>query len=165
AGRTFGQRRGLERRDARLDLVRYAEVQRGDIERPGDLFSDNRVECTAVDASDDLAQDEAVGERVVAGLGAGLPQRGEVSERATRAFPVAGLGRAYLVRHLGNARGVAEDLPKGDRRLAVPAEFGPIASDRRVVVEPAALGEQMDHGGGDTLGAGEDAIEGVTADG
>jgi hypothetical protein len=97
---------------------------------------------------------------MAARLGTGLPEGSEVGGSAAGAVPVAHILDAEAVGDLGNAGGVGQYLADGDRRPAVGAKLRSVARDRRVVAELPPLGEQVDDGGGDPFGAGEDAEQG-----
>ena len=69
-----------------------ADVEVG-AERPGDLLGEELADGGAAgDPADDLADEVALGEGVVAGRGAGLPQRRLRGEERGRLLPVVEVG-------------------------------------------------------------------------
>ncbi len=130
-------------------------------ERLGQLVVEERAEAATIDPAHHLADQVAVGERVVAVGDTGLPVGRLHLERVDHRLP-----RHHLVaRQLGVDGGetglVAEQPAHGDLLLARLAELGPVGDDRRVDVEQPALREQVGAGRGGALRRREHDLQGV----
>ena len=129
---SIGERRRRDHvGDAVVVLRAEADVEVG-AERPGDLLGEERADRCAGDAADDLADEVALRDRVVAGRGARLPPRllrGEQrrSPSPSRRGPRAASAPASPT---GPAVWPAGGGPR--RPPCRAAELGPVARDRRV---------------------------------
>ena len=106
----------------------------------------------ARNAADHLADEEAVGDAVVAVTRAGLVTRRLPRELRADEVPVEHLVRARdHVAQRVQPGGVAQEMPHGDELLAALREFRPVRRDRLVVVDEPAVDEPVDSGGDDAL--------------
>jgi hypothetical protein len=126
----------------RLDLLLGQPDPEVQPERAGDLLAKNSPRLRR-DPSDDLADEPAVGDGVVAVLGAGLPQRARCRRAPRDGVPVEHLlvGEAGL--GVDQPRLVAQQPRHRDLLLALGRELRPVLRHRRVQVQLAALGEQV----------------------
>src|SRR6185436_7785377 len=121
------------------DRSREADVE-VQVEPSGKLLMKEPAEraVRGIDSADELLHVQAERHGVVPVSGPGRPGRSLTREHARYVVEVAErLDRQLLVEQ-DEPRLVAEELAHGDGVLAVLGEFGPVARDRRVVVEPAA---------------------------
>ena len=116
-----------------MELVgRCADVEAVEVERLGDELADQPREGLAGHALDEPADEEAVGEPVVAGPHARLVRGRRPLDRAQHVLPVEHARRA--VHHLADVVEpglVREHLADGDRLLAGLSELGPVLGDGR----------------------------------
>jgi len=115
------------------------------VKRTGDLLVDEPGEALAVDPADDLAEQMAERERVIAGGGARRPPRRLGGQRRRRALQVVQVGDGERRIPAGHAGGVAHQVPDEDALLALSGELRPVARDRSVQVHQAPVGEH-EHG-------------------
>jgi len=90
-----------------------------------------------------LADEPAEGDRVVALLGAGLPDRCLTFEGFDHSLPVEGSPRGQVLVDHRKAGLVREEVPNGHCRLAHRSELGPVLGHRGVEVEPPLIGEDV----------------------
>ena len=127
----------------------------------GDFLAEELANRPAVDAAHELADQVPVGQRVIAVGGPRFPPGRFVGERGRHRRPVVeGLARQRLA-DPRQPRGVAEEVARRDRLLAVRGELGPVARDRRVDVELAAIDQHVRAQRGDRLGGREDVDDRV----
>jgi len=130
-------------------------------QRSGDLLGEEAARRPAGDAADDLAHDEALGQRVVARRGTRLPARrlgGQPGRDGRPVVQVPGSHRAVEVRQ---ARGVGQHVPDLHALLARGGELRPVPGHRRGQVEIAAVGEDQRAQRRHRLGGGPDVGDGV----
>ncbi len=109
------------------------------LERFGDLAREVRPDRVARDAADDLADEVALREGVVARRRARFPP-GRLGRQARRAqVPVGELLGGERLLPSAQPRGVPHDMAHLDVLLAVGGEFRPVGRDRGVEVELAAI--------------------------
>ena len=109
------------------------------LERLGHLAGEEGADGVPRDAADDLADEVALREGVVARCGAGLPPRRLGGEGRRALLPVGQvLGHQGLV-PAAQAGGVPHDVAHLDPLLAVGGELGPVRGHGRVEVELAAV--------------------------
>ncbi len=118
-----------------------------------------------IDPADELADEPAERESVVAGLRARLPGGRRVLEDRAHAVPVDDILGAQVDRQVGQPGHVTQRMAGGDPLLAMFCEGRPDIGDRGVVVELASLREEVGDGRGDTLRHREGHEDGVTVDG
>ena len=128
-----------------------------------DLVAEERADAAAVDASHHLPEQVAVGDRVVAVRGPGVPQRLLLLERPDHGVPCEHVGRRELGVERRQSCLVAQQVAHRDPFLAGLRELGPVARDRKVDVELAALGEQVHARRGRAFRAREDELQRVGA--
>ena len=129
------------RRDPRLVLLGQADPELEPV-RLGDLLLEERPQTATVDAPHDLADEVAVGERVVA-----VATPGSHSGSCTSSARITGShASASAASACVDGRQpclVAEQPAHRDVLLPGLPELGPVLHDRRVDVEQAALGQQV----------------------
>ena len=130
-----------QRRDTCLVLLREPDPEL-EPERLRDLVAEERADAAAVDVSHHFPEQVAVGHRVVAVRGAGVPQWLLLLERPDHRVPCEHVGRRELGVERRQSCLVAQQVAHRDPFLARLRELGPVARDRKVDVELAALGEQ-----------------------
>lgn len=114
-----------------------------DPERSGDLLAQELPGQQTGDPADDLADQEAVSDRVVSGAGARLPPGLGGREAGRGELPVVELGQGVRVTQTGDARAVREQVADAHGLLALGGEFGPVGGDRGVQVQESAVGEDV----------------------
>ena len=134
-----------------------------DAERFGDLGAQILPDGAAGDPAHHLAEDEAERHHVVALRGVRLPPGFGGRELRADRVPVRGVGPVQPGARADHPGAVAHHHGDGDVLLAGLAELRPVPRHRRVQVELAAVGEQVDAGARQALGPGEDARQGVLA--
>ncbi|MDH6485998.1 hypothetical protein M2157_001997 [Streptomyces sp. SAI-127] len=121
---------------------------------PRHLLGQELTHGTAGDPAQDLTDEEPLGERVVSGRGARLPEQRLGGEPCGGGRPVVELlDRALPV---GQSRGVRQQVPYQHLLLAGGGELRPVPGDRGVHVELAAVGEDQGAQCRHRLGRGED---------
>jgi hypothetical protein len=89
---------------------------------------------------DDLAEDEAAGDRVIGEHPAGLRERPRLDDRVDEQVAVAHVGEIEnLAGEVGDPGAMGEDVTDRDLLLAVAAVLGDVLADRSVDLEQAAL--------------------------
>src|SRR5205807_4718687 len=88
----------------------------------------------------------------------GQPQWGQAGDATTGPIPVVQILNGPALCYLWNGGGVVEDQADRDLGFAVGAEGWPVVGNRHVIVDSAALGEQVD-GSGDHAVATREAHE------
>ena len=131
-------------------------------ERGGELVPPVATDWAAVDASDDFADEPAVGEGVVAVLLAGGPPGFLLGEGFAHCVPVEEVFHDERSSDGGHAGTVRHEPADGHVALAGLGELGPVLGDGGVEVESALLrrvgGRRRRPG---PFGGGEDVDEGV----
>ena len=155
-----GRRRRDHVGDAGVVLGAGADVEVG-AERAGHLVGEERAERSARHALDDLAQQVALADGVIAGLRTGLPPRGL---RGVQRDELVVVEQVLLGERLIPARqpgGVAQHVARGHRLLAGGGELGPVRGDRLVQVELTSVGEDQAAQRGHRLGGRPHVDDGV----
>ncbi len=112
--------------------------------------------------ADDLADQPAVSDGVVAGLRAGLVGRSLPGQGVDHVVPIQNVvGILDDAAKSMQAGGVAEHVTDGQVLLSVLRELGPVGGHRRVVVHPTGVGLQVQGRRGDPLGGAEAHRHGV----
>ena len=132
-----------------------------DAERLGDLGAQVLPDGASGHPADHLAEDEAERHHVIALRGAGLPPRLGGRDVCAHRVPIGGVGPMQPGARSDDAGAMPQHHRDGDVVLAGLAELRPVARHRGVQVEFTAVGQQMDAGAGQPLGAGVDAGQGV----
>src|SRR5207248_10963525 len=102
---------------ARLDLIWNTDPKGVDSERRADLVLDELAKGAAVDAAGHFAQNPAVGDGVIAGRGARLPQWREFGNGPAHAVPIRHVGRSQALGNLGDSRLVRQRVADGHALL------------------------------------------------
>jgi hypothetical protein len=132
------------------------DEQAVEIERVGDLGLEHVVEGLARHALDQLSHEPAVGEAVVAVGGARLVNGDSVGESLDHVAPVQhARGRIHQAPDVVEAGLVTQDLADRDPVLARLCELGPVLRHGIVVVDQAAIGEDVQQCRGHALRGGE----------
>ena len=134
-------------------------------ERLGHLAGEPGADAVAGDATDDLADEVALRQRVVPRAGAGLPPRRLRSQPGDAELPVSQVLGGERLFPATQPRRVPHDVPDLDPLLAVGGELGPVRGDGRMEVEflPVVQHEGDEEGHG--LGGGPDVRDGVALPG
>ena len=161
-----GRRRG--RRDdgdhAAVVLGGQPDVEIG-AQRPGHLAREERAQADPGDPADHLADQVALGHRVVAGLRPRLPAgrlRGQPRRRLRPVVQVGDRHRLVPGRQPGRVR---QQVPDLDVLLARGGELGPVPGHRRGQVEVAAVGQDQRTQRRHRLGGGTGVEDGVALPG
>jgi hypothetical protein len=166
AERAFEQRRQRrqERRAGEIVEGHLRYVARGDAvvhpaeaERRQDLPAQEGADGLAGHALDDLAEDEAAGDRVVGEAPARAPGEGGVAEHPEHGVVVLErLEPHHVARQVGNTGAMGQHVLNGDAVLSVRRELGNVLAHRVVEVHLAALHEKVDEHRRHRLGGRED---------
>src|SRR5262249_41093997 len=140
-------------RDPRLLRLRKAEPE-VEPERLRDLVMEEGSKRLPGYSTDDLADEESEGERLVAVPRPRLPERRLGRERARHQIPVEERGRGQGLADRRQSGLVREEHRDGDAVLPLLPELGPVADDRCVEVEETAGGEDVRAQRGGALGGG-----------
>ena len=127
----------------------------------GHFVGEESANRAAVDPPDDLADEPAVGDGVVAVRRARLPARRLGGQAGAHRLEVVALVDRRRVVERRKAGLVTQQLPSRHRLLAGGAELGPDVGDRCVEVELAALPQEQGAHRRPSLGGGEDEGERV----
>ena len=130
-------------------------------ERRRELFAEERAEAAAVDPADDLANEPAEGDRVVAVDFAGLPERLLGGQQGGHLVPVVPVLLDDRLPDRGQPGRVVEQVAHRHVLLAACGELGPVLGDGRVDIEQALLDQAMGAERGQTLGRREDVDQRV----
>ncbi len=130
-------------------------------ERFGDLGAQVLADRAPGDAAEHLAEDESEGGHVVALSGARLPPGFRDGQLFADKVPVGDLLPAHPGARADHAGPVAHHHGQRDGFLARLPELGPVAGHRRLQVQLAAVGQVVDTGGSQALGAGQHGGQGV----
>ena len=131
-------------------------------QRLGDLALHCLVDAEPGDPADQLTDEPAEGEGVIAGSAARLPTGLGRAETGDHVVPVEEVfGGAHQPPHLMKACLVGEEVADSDAALAGHRELGPVAGDRIVVGEFAAIDETVHDRCDHSLGRGEAHGHGV----
>ena len=123
---------------------------------------DERGDVAATDAPDDLTDQPAVGESVVAVSRARLVGGCCRSEGLGHVLPVEqAIAGVHEAADPVKACGMGEHVAHGDGLFAVGRELRPVGGHRFVVVDQPAVGQYVQSGRGDPLGRGEAHRDGV----
>ena len=141
--RGLGRRRGRQHGGgAGVELLGHADEEVG-VERPGDFFPRECSHRPPVHAADDLADQVAEGDRVIAVAAARRPPRRALRQRRGHGRPVEQRLGGQRPADGGQPRAMAQEPAHRDVLLAGLGELGPVAGHRRVQVELAALGQHV----------------------
>ena len=121
-------------------LGRQPEMEVG-AQRPGNLLGEEGTQRPPGDAADDLAHDEALGQRVVARQQSRLPARGLGGQPRRDGRPVVQVRGGQRAVEVRQARGVGQHVPDLHALLARGGELGPVTGHRRGQVQVAAVSE------------------------
>ena len=145
--------------DARLHVARQPEPELQP-ERLRDLIRDERAHGPAVDSADELAAEPAVRERVVRDSRAGLPVRRLRGDEAGHALVVDEIRHRDRRAESRQPRFVRDDV--ADEHALLP-ELGPVRRHRCVELELAALDQEEQTHGDESLRPREDDLDRVLA--
>src|SRR5262249_52290198 len=112
--------------------------------------------ASAVDAADDFAGEPSIGERMVAEGSPRIVEPGLRGQSRRQPNVIGQIGDSHRRREARQSRSVAKDIAHPDVRLA---EFGPVATNRRIKMEEIAVDEDKSGHRDKALGAGENQLE------
>ena len=138
----------------------YPEIS---VERSGDLRGEEVPDAAVGDPADQLADQEALGERVIADRGSRLPLRSGRREPVGRRGPVVELGHPALP--VRQSRGVRQHVPDQHSLLACRCELRPVPGHRGVRVQQPAVHQDQRAQRGHRLGHREDVDDRVALPG
>ena len=138
----LGAAREIARIDAELKI---------DAERRGDLVAIELTEALGRDAADDLADEKAERSDVIGGLRARRPDRRLRRQRLGHRLPIIDRARPKIVGQERQAAAMIEHPADEQRFFAVRGEFRPVARNRRVEIDLAAIDQHMQAGRGHCL--------------
>ena len=130
-----------------------ADVQAVEIERGGEFALEKLAEGFAGHTLGEFADEPAVCEAVVSVGGSGNVDGCSRRERLNHVIPVKHSPRVVdQMSNVVHPRFVAHELAHGDALFAVGRKLRPVRCDGFVVVDEAAVDENVDQGRSDTLG-------------
>ena len=122
-----------------------------DAERSSDLVAQRIRERAAGRAPDDLAEQVAEGQSVVAGRGTRFPPRPLVGEERADAVPITEVDGRDVWPQTGDPRSVDEDVAHRHPVLAMCAELGPDVGHTLLIVQLAVFDQHMRDRGSDAF--------------
>ncbi len=137
-------------------IIRQAHEESIQLQRSGDQLIQDLGEGLVGNALDQLADQPAVGECVVAVGGARFVNRVGPLDGRGHVIPVHHLFR--IINHVANVvetRLMAQQLPHGDELLGALTELGPVFAHRIVVSQEALVHQNVEQGGGNPFCGGE----------
>ncbi|OXR39644.1 hypothetical protein B7C42_08287 [Nocardia cerradoensis] len=153
---------GRQRGDAIEGLFLRQSDEEVQLERAGEVLGEDAAQAAVarIDAAEQFALVQPGGDRVITLPGARAPQWLLVGQDLREPIPVGHIRQPHHPIQHRQTRAVVEQLPHGDRFLAVRGEFRPVLRDRRLVVEhptrdgtrhgecrhPLRRGEDRNHG-------------------
>ena len=143
---------------------RQADVDVG-AQRFGDLGAQVLTDPATGHPAEHLAEDESERRHVIALRGPWLPPRFGGGELLADEIPVGDLFPAHPGARPDHAGSVAHHHGQRDVFLTRLPELRPISGHRSLQVELTAVGQLVDAGGGQTLGAGQHGGQGVLSPG
>jgi hypothetical protein len=129
-----------------LDLVWNAKVAVAHPQWRADLFLDEPAEGASVDPPDDLPDNPAEGSGVIAGLRSRFPEWRLSRNPGAHPLPIRTIGNSRSRWQLRHARSVGKRIAHRCPRFATGAKRWPVPGDWRVIVQRAALCQQMHAG-------------------
>ena len=138
----LGIGRGHQPGDPVGEPLRQPDVE-VEAQRRGDLVGDEAAEAATGHPPDDLADQEAEGEGVVAVPGARLPERRLGGQPSDHVVPVVEAAGGDGVAQRGQPGLVVQQVPDEHTILAGRRELGPVGGDGGVDVQLAGRGQQV----------------------
>ena len=132
-----------------------------DAERTSDFAREELTGLLTADATDDLANEVTLVQRVIARLRAGLPPWLLCCEHRGRFFPVVDVVDNYWLRPRRHARSVRHEVTHFDCFFAVGRELGPVLRNGSKHIELAAVNEHQGGERGHRLGGRPHVGDGV----